>query len=65
MDSYKPGRTILSCQIELDWVKKDKQPEKLDYKVNLIGVRPSGAFIRISVHIDVSGSFQPVLSTPS
>ena len=48
MDSYKPGRTIPSCQIELDWVKKDKQPEKLDYKLYLVGVKPAGTYLRIT-----------------
>ena len=48
MDSYKPGHIIPACQIELDWAKKDKQPEKLDYKLYLVGVNPPGAYLRIT-----------------
>ena len=29
-------------------MKKDAQPEKLDYKLYLVGVRPAGTYLRIT-----------------
>ena len=55
VDSYKSGRTIPSCQIELDWVKKDKPLEKLDYKLYLVGVNQPRSYLRIIRNPNILG----------
>ena len=55
VDSYKSGRTIPSCQIELDWVKKDKPLEKLDYKLYLVGVNQPRSYLRITRNPNILG----------
>ena len=45
VDSYKPGRTIHSCQVELVW----KMPaERLCYMLHIRGLRPAETSITIT-----------------
>ena len=39
VDKYKPGRLILSCQLELYWTKREQPPGRLKHRVKLTGVR--------------------------
>lgn len=47
IDDYQPGKSIPSCQVELDWTKDDGPPKKLDYALHLRGVNPPETYIRI------------------
>ena len=52
VDSYKPGRTIHSCQIELVW----KEPaERLSYMLRICGLRPAETYIKITRNPSLPG----------
>jgi len=38
VDSYQPGKTIPSCQIGLDCTHEIEPPEKLSYRISILGV---------------------------
>ena len=47
VDSYQPGHTIPSCQVQLVWVKDQEYPKMLSHKLHIAGVRPPDTYIRI------------------
>ena len=55
-DQFKPGRWIPTCQLIVEWKRKDHIPVELMHKVDLIGAKPPFNFFHLKLNPAIEGS---------